>query len=97
MLALAQAGLNGPQTRRGLDPRIREAYLAMIKGAEVSRLDRGETKSVRAVFDVTSNFLHIVSTTVPAVPAVVAPAITPALTPAAKTRVRKRLQKSAGN
>jgi len=35
MLALAQAGLNGPQTRRGLDPRIREAYLEMIKGAEV--------------------------------------------------------------
>src|SRR5712675_107305 len=97
MLALAQAGLNGPQTRRGLDPRIREAYLEMIKGAEVSRLDRGETKSVRAVFDVTSNFLHIVRATVPAVPAVVAPAITPALTPAAKTRVRKRLQKSAGN
>jgi len=97
MLALAQAGLNGPQTRRGLDPRIREAYLEMIKGAEVSRLDRGETKSVRAVFDVTSNFLHIVSATVPAVPAVVAPAVTPAPTPAAKTRVRKRSQKSAGN
>ena len=97
MLALAQAGLNGPQTRRGLDPRIREAYLEMIKGAEVSRLDRGETKSVRAVFDVTSNFLHIVSATVPAVPTVVAPAVPPAPTPAAKTRVRKRSQKSAGN
>jgi hypothetical protein len=65
----------------------------MIKGAEVSRLDRGETKSVRAVFDITSNFLHIVSATVPSVPAVVPP--TPA--PAAKTRPLKRSQKSAGN
>jgi hypothetical protein len=93
ILALAQAGLNGPQTRRGLDPRIRDAYLEMIKGAEVSRLDRGETKSVRAVFDITSNFLHIVSANVPSVPAVV-PA-TPA--PAAKARALKRSQKSAGN
>jgi hypothetical protein len=92
-LALAQAGLNGPQTRRGLDPRIRDAYLEMIKGAEVSRLDRGETKSVRAVFDVTSNFLHIVSATVPSVPAVVAPAPTPA----SKTRAPKHSQKSTGN
>ena len=93
ILALAQAGLNGPQTRRGLDPRIRDAYLEMIKGAEVSRLDRGETKSVRAVFDVTSNFLHIVSAMVPTVPPVVAPA--PAST--AKTRAPKRAQKSTGN
>jgi hypothetical protein len=93
MLALAQAGLNGPQTRRGLDPRIRDAYLEIIKGAEVSRLDRGETKSVRAVFDITSNFLHIVSANVPSVPAVVPP--TPA--PAAKARALKRSQKSAGN
>ena len=94
MLALAQAGLNGPQTRRGLDPRIRDAYLEMIKGAEVSRLDRGETKSVRAVFDVTSNFLHIVSATVPAG---VAPTPMPSPTPASKTRARKSSQKSAGN
>ena len=93
MLALAQAGLNGPQTRRGLDPRIRDAYLEMIKGAEVSRLDRGETKSVRAVFDVTSNFLHIVSATVPTVPAAAAPSPTPP----AKTRARKHSQKSTGN
>src|SRR6266404_2102569 len=90
LLLMAQAGLNGPQTRRGLDPRIRDAYLEMIKGAEVSRLDRGETKSVRAVFDVTSNFLRIVSATVPSVPAVAPP--TPA--PAAKTRALKRSQKS---
>jgi hypothetical protein len=93
MLVLAQAGLNGPETRHGLDPRIREAYLDMIKGAEVSRIDRGETKSVRAVFDVTSNFLHIVSTTVPTSPAVTVPAVTPT----SKTRAHKRSQKTVGN
>jgi hypothetical protein len=93
LLVLAQAGLNGPETRRGLDPRIRDAYLDMIKGAEVSRIDRGETKSVRAVFDVTSNFLHIVSTAVPTAPAVTAPAVTPS----SKPRARKRSQKSVGN
>ena len=93
ILALARAGLNGQQTRRGLDPRIRDAYLEMIKGAEVSRLDRGETKSVRAVFDISSNFLHLVSATVPTVPAVVPPP--PA--PPPKSRPLKRSQKSAGN
>lgn len=92
MLVLAQAGLNGPQTRRGLDPRVRDAYLDMIKGAEISRIDRGETKSVRAVFDVTSNFLHIVSATVPSAPAIISPP-----TPPSKTRGPKRTQKSTGN
>ena len=93
MLVLAQAGLNGPETRRGLDPRIRDAYLEMIKGAEVSRIDRGETRTVRAVFEVTSNFLHIVSTTVPTVPTPVAPAAAPT----SKAPRRKRSQKSVGN
>jgi hypothetical protein len=77
MLLMAEAGLNGPQTRRALDPRIRDAYLEMIKGADVSRVDRGGTKSVRAVFDVTSNLLNAVSTATPAIPAAIAP-VTPA-------------------
>lgn len=93
MLMLAQAGLNGPQTRRGLDPQVREAYLDMIKGAEVSRVDRGETKSVRAVFDVTANFLHAVSTTPPTAPAPTVPPVAPT----SKKRTSKRSQKSAGN
>jgi hypothetical protein len=93
MLALAQAGLNGPETRRGLDPRLRDAYLDMIKGAEISRIDRGGAKSVRAVFDVTSNFLQAVSATAPTAPAVIAPATTPT----SKTRARKRSQKPVGN
>jgi hypothetical protein len=57
VLVLAQAGLNGPRTRRELDPLAREAYLEMLRGADVSRIDRGETKSVRLLFDVTPKFL----------------------------------------
>jgi hypothetical protein len=56
-LILAQAGLNGPQVRQQLDPQAREAFLEILKGAEISRIDRGETKSVRAVFDLTPKFL----------------------------------------
>ncbi len=68
VLVLAQAGLNGPKTRQQLDPQAREAYLEMLKGADVSRLDRGETKSVRLVFDVTPKFLAAARTAVPAIP-----------------------------
>ena len=86
MLLLARAGLNGPQTRQQLDPQVRDAYLEMVKSAEVSRLDRGETKSVRLVFDVTSKFLSAVSMPVPAAPA---PAIPASKTPAPKARSQK--------
>ena len=89
MLLLAQAGLNGPQTRQQLDPRLRDAYLDVLKGADVSRLDRGDTKSVRLVFDVTSKFLTAVSTAVPVAPAVVAPVIPASKTPARKTHSQK--------
>jgi hypothetical protein len=93
MLLLAQAGLNGPETRRGLDPRLRDAYLEMTKSADVSHLDRGGTKSVRMVFDVTSNFLNAVTAAAPALPAPVAPS-----TPAAKKPVPKvRSQKPVRN
>jgi hypothetical protein len=68
VLMLAQAGLNGPQVRQQLDPQAREAYLEMLKSADVSRLDRGETKSVRLVFDVTPNFLQAARAAIPVVP-----------------------------
>jgi hypothetical protein len=68
VLMLAQAGLNGPQVRQQLDLQAREAYLEMLKGADVSRIDRGETKSVRLVFDVTPKFLQAARAAVPSVP-----------------------------
>jgi hypothetical protein len=67
VLLLAHAGLNGPQTRKQLDPQAREAYLEVLKGADVSRIDRGDTKSVRLVFDVTPRFLEAAKSAVPAI------------------------------
>ena len=86
VLLLAQAGLNGPQTRQQLDPRVRDAYLELIKGADVSRLDRGETKSVRVVFDVTPKLLEAATVAVPVAPTPATPA---RKTPAAKARTQK--------
>lgn len=90
ILVLAQAGLNGPQTRQQLDPQIREAYLDMIKGADVSRLDRGETKSVRLVIDVTSSFLSAMSKA-PRTPPV-APTTPASKTPAPKAPAHKAVR-----
>jgi hypothetical protein len=67
-LILAQAGLNGPQVRQQLDPQAREAYLEILKGADISRIDRGETKSVRVVFDITPKLLAAAGTASPSVP-----------------------------
>ncbi len=64
-LILAQAGLSGPQVRQQLDPQAREAYLEILKGADISRIDRGETKSVRVVFDVTPKLLAAARPTAP--------------------------------
>jgi hypothetical protein len=84
VLVLANAGLNAPNTRQQLDPQAREAYLEMLKGADVSRIDRGETKAVRLVFDVTPRFLEAAKSAVPAI----APQIPE--TKAPPTRARRR-------
>ncbi len=68
ILVLAQAGLNDSKTRKQLDPAAREAYLELVKGADVSRIDRGETKTVRLVFDVTPKFLDAARATAPITP-----------------------------
>jgi hypothetical protein len=56
--ALAEAGLNDPKTRHELDPSLREAFLALLKSVDVSKLDRGDTKSVRLAFEITPAFLE---------------------------------------
>jgi hypothetical protein len=88
VLVLAQAGLSGPKTRQQLDPRIRDAYLELIKGADVSRFDRGETKSVRLVFDVTPKLLEAATIAVPAEPEPAVPTV-PARKPQAKARAQR--------
>jgi len=58
VLALAEAGLNDIKTREQLDPALREAYLDLLKSVDVSKLDRGDTKSVRLAFEITPAFLE---------------------------------------
>lgn len=58
VLALAEAGLSDAKTRQQLDPSLREAYLALLKSADVSKLDRGDTKSVRLALEITPAFLE---------------------------------------
>jgi hypothetical protein len=89
ILVLAQAGLSGPQTRQQLDPRIRDAYLELVKGADVSRLDRGETKSVRVTFDVTPKLLEAATVAMPIAPKPAAPATSDGKAPAAKPGPQK--------
>ena len=65
LLVLAQAGLSDQKMRQQLQPEVREAYLEVLKSAEVSQIDRGETKSVRLIFDLTPKFLESVRTAMP--------------------------------
>jgi hypothetical protein len=58
LLILAQAGLDDPKARKQLDPKLRDAYQALLKSAEVEKLDRGNSKSVRLVFDITPQLLE---------------------------------------
>lgn len=68
LLMLAQAGLSDQKMRQQLQPQAREAYLEMLKSADVSQIDRGETKSVRLIFDLTPKFLEAARSAPPAVP-----------------------------
>lgn len=58
VVALAEAGLNDAKTRQQLDPSLREAYLALLKSADVSKMNRGDTKSVRIAIEITPAFLE---------------------------------------
>ncbi len=60
ILVMAQVGLNGPQNRKQMDAQLREAYLELLKSAEVEKVDRGAAKSVRIVFELTPEFLAAV-------------------------------------
>jgi hypothetical protein len=68
VVILAQAGLNDSKTRQQLDPATREAYLELLKSADVSKIDRGDTKSVRVVLEITPKFLAAARRPAPALP-----------------------------
>lgn len=58
LLILAQAGLDDPKSRKQMDPKLREAYAGVLKSAEVQKVDRGTSKSVRLIFEVTPALLE---------------------------------------
>jgi hypothetical protein len=62
----AQAGLNDPKVRRQLDDQTREAYIELVHGADVARIDRGETKSVRLLLEVTPEMVKSARFSTPA-------------------------------
>ncbi len=59
ILLLAKNGLNDPKVRQQMNPAERDAYLEMLSGAEVQKIDRGEWKTVRLVVPVTPKFLDV--------------------------------------
>ena len=58
LLILAQAGLDDPKARKQLDPKLHDAYLAVLKSAEVDKVDRGSSKSVRLIFEISPQLLE---------------------------------------
>jgi len=68
VLVLAEAGLNDAKTRQQLDPTARAAYLELLKSADISKIDRGDTKSVRLAFEITPAFLEAARRAPPATP-----------------------------
>ena len=95
ILVLAQAGLNGADTRRQLGPQMREAYLEVLRGADVARIDRGETKSVRVIIDVTPKALDAAKTLVP-VPSASISSASPSTDTTVKTRKHRKHVREAG-
>jgi hypothetical protein len=69
LLVLAEAGLSDHKMRQQLQPEVREAYLETLKSADATEIDRGETKSVRLIFDLTPKFLEAARAARPVAPA----------------------------
>lgn len=68
VVILAQTGLNDPKVRQQLNPLVRQAYLDLLKSADISKLDRGETKAVRLIVSVTPAFLEAARSSLPLQP-----------------------------
>ena len=58
LVAIAQIGLNDVKLRKQLDPDLRQGYIDLLNAAEIQQLDRGASKSVRVIFDITPKLLE---------------------------------------
>ena len=59
IVLLAQNGLNDPKVRQQMDPAERGAYLEVLKGADIQKINRGESKSVRVAISLTPKILEL--------------------------------------
>jgi hypothetical protein len=59
MVLLAQNGLNDAKLRQQMNQEQRQAYLEILKSADVQKIDRGQWKSVRVVLAITPKFLEV--------------------------------------
>jgi hypothetical protein len=57
MVILAQMGWNDPKTRKQLDPAMRDGYRELLQSADIQQVDRGTSKTVRVLFDVSPKLL----------------------------------------
>lgn len=62
VLLLAQNGLHDRRLRQQMNADEREAYLEILQGAEVQKIDRGEWKTVRVALSITPKFLDLART-----------------------------------
>jgi len=69
IVMLAQNGLNDPKLRKQMNPDERDAYLEILKSADIQKIDRGEWKSVRVVLAITPRFLDMARASAIAPPA----------------------------
>jgi hypothetical protein len=58
MVLLAQMGLSDPKTRNQLAPGVRDGYLQLLQSADIQQVDRGTSKTVRVLFDVSPRLLE---------------------------------------
>ncbi|HUL16038.1 MAG TPA: hypothetical protein VLV88_08590 [Terriglobales bacterium] len=63
IVLMAETGLNDPKVQAHLDAGTEDAYQQLLKSADISRIDRGLTKSVRVVVTITPQLLKSSQTT----------------------------------
>lgn len=59
LVVLAQMGLSDPKTRKRLDPTVLQGYLELLQSADIQQLDRGTSRSVRVILDVSPKLLEM--------------------------------------
>lgn len=65
LLSLARIAVDDPKVRKEMNPAMREAVVETLKSADVSRINRGETTSVRLALELGPKILEAVRNSAP--------------------------------